>query len=482
MTASGADALRLSLVGPASRVDVVVRSGSLPGDVLGDAPVAVAAALGVGLPSRWVRMDGVALDPLRPLAEQDVRDGDFLVVADLGPAVRDPHPWTPPEPAAAPDDAGPRPRRGGLAAAAMLALVGAAGAAASTSGPVRAAAVATPILAVAAVVVVDRVAVAGRTGGWRAGWPGVRRAAHVLGPAAVGAAVWLAAGNDGSRGPGSLLGGVVAAIVAGVAAAAIRAVVPRESARDVALGVWVLAGTLVAFVFAAVLVAAAPPRAVPIAVVVVAVGALRILADRVVRVPDEALLELTRLSVTAWSAHADTQAGAAGRRRRFRVRAGEVDALVDRAADLARAWSVAGALAVAAGTIAMAAMGAPPGWGRYAMPVLLWAVGLAMLLGSRAERDTVARVAGAAGGGASLVAALVVTGQVVPAPAQAWGLAATLAAGAAAAVAAVAAGRGWRSLNAARLADAMEGLSVAAVLPAGLVAAGAAEWVTQWTW
>jgi hypothetical protein len=442
--------LRVTVLGPGGEVDLAVAPGALARDllvtdVLDDAAAAPTLATAAG----------ALLDPERRLDDQGVEDGALIVVlpeAATGRATSRRARRT--ETAVAP--AGGRllaaAPRWGLLAGGLLALVGAA----AVAGGPRPVGVPVALLlaALAAVAVPPRTALL----------TAVRTAAPAL--AALG--VWLLVGAEGPGRP--LLAATAAAVAAALAAAAARA----TGGGDEPLLVELLAGCAVAAGCALGLVLGAPGTAVACLAAGAILPLVRLLPSSVVDVPDDVLLELDRLSVTAWSAR-DSRAGA--RRRRVRLRQDDVAGTVGRGRRLLRAWSVAAAAATAALSLGLAAT-EHVGWARAGVPVLLACLAAGLPLVARGLRERLPRVALLLGGlvAGTATAALLLT-RLDDGP---WAVAVPCAlavAGVGAAVAGAALGRGWRSVRWARFADGVEALAVVLVLPAALVAAGAVEWV-----
>jgi hypothetical protein len=447
-------AVRLTVLGPGGEADLAVAPGALARDLL----VADVLDPAADAPS-LATVAGALLDPDRRLDDQGVEDGALIVVlpATAGPGAGRPASRRAlrTETAAAP--AGGRALaaapRWGLLAGGLLAL---AGAAAVATGPRPfGVPVALLLAALAAVAVPPRTA--------------PLAAVRTAGAALAALGVWLLVGVDGPGRP--LLAATAAAVAAALAAAAAR----TTGRGDEPLLVELLAGCAVAAGCALGLVLGAPGTAVACLAAGAILPLVRLLPSSVVDVPDDVLLELDRLSVTAWSAR-DSRTGAR-RRRRVRLRQDDVAGTVGRGRRLLRAWSVAAAAATAVLSGGLAAT-EHVGWARAGVPVLLACLAAGLPLVARGLRERVPRVALLLGGlvAGTATGALLLT-RLGDGP---WAVAVPCAlavAGVGVAVAGAALGRGWRSVRWARFADGVEALAVVLVLPAALVAAGAVEWV-----
>ncbi|MEO5653839.1 MAG: hypothetical protein ABIN79_06935 [Marmoricola sp.] len=442
--------MRLSLVGPAGRLDLatphaiaVEELARRYADHFGLTPPVLATAAG-----RILRPDQGVL-------EAGLDDGDVLIVVS---------------PDASSGIAGsgvPLPVLGGstqwvpLALAAVAAV--AAGVVAGTGSAVARPGAGSTIFGVcAAVLLVGAVMGAVPFGPSPAGDARIR---SVIGPL-LGASAGFVLGVR--PGPAGLLLGVgVAALVGLVFAAISRAFLPddEDDLADVVLAVTAVA----AVVSLGLLLLGSSPVALMAVLYAVAVIAARLLPYLVVDVPDEALLDLDRLAVTAWSAREQPRTS---RRRRVLVRPDTVMAVVRRGQRqvstatvvLAVVVSTTGPLLVLAtdesdlraiGTLGMVGLG-----------------GAAFALMARSLRSRSARLAlrlAALWVLAFLGAELVHRGgsqAVLP-----WVIG-TAVSGVIVAVSGVSLGRGWRSIWWARAADVAEALSIVLVLASVTLSTG----------
>jgi len=261
---------------------------------------------------------------------------------------------------------------------------------------------------------------------------------------AAGTAVLLL----GSDRPGQhALALTAAATAAAAAAAVLRAL--RDGAPEALLLELVVACVLAVAAGGALLSGVSLPTLAAL-LTALAVCLVRVLPAMVIDVPDEELLDLDRVAVTAWSAQLP------GQRRRKRVRTAEVTRQVGESRRLLDAAVVAVVLTAGVGVPVVLAQGGSllPRTGAIALGCC---AAVALPLHARAVRGVVGRTALLLGGIAAAVAtlaALIFSADDL----QRVVLSLTAAAaGACTVVAAVALGRGWRSVRWARLADATEG-------------------------
>lgn len=443
--------LRVSLQGPTGRHDLVVDAATPAGDLVVPVVTAVLGDTGGESPAVLTR-SGLVLDPDLPVADQGVRDGDLLVVAPTRTRGRSGRRRGSPAPVAE-VTGGWVPVLGAfvVAALALLAL--------AAADPVGRGTWCLALVLVCAAAVL----LAG---------PGERGEVVRVGGVLVGA-VALALQQWQPQPGGDLL-----ALTAGMIACGVLAGLARSGGhgRDEPLLVLVALGAGGAVVFGTVLLRGGD---VAVGWAVLAAGVLpllRLLPSAVVVVPDDALLELDRLSVTAWSAR-----GHGPGRTLARVLAGDVLTTLRRGTRLHSSAAVVAASVAAAAALALLLGPAPVGLagpGAVALVTLL-AGGQALL--ARTLRHRTAKVALLASAGACAATAVALAVRVLglgtgSGVALAVGLAA---AGTAAVLVAHAFGRGWRSVRWARFGDALEGLCVALSLPAALLAAGGWEWFRQ---
>jgi hypothetical protein len=257
--------------------------------------------------------------------------------------------------------------------------------------------------------------------------------------------------------------GVTAGCLA-VGAALVRAVAARAEAQ---LGVLVAAGSLVFTLTGALTLLGWSPRAAWAILLASALLAARLVPGLAVDVPDQYLVDVERLAVTAWSARDP----APRRRVRSIVPMAAVSAVADRGARV---------LGVAAGVVLVVVL--------VTAPLLLWSaslpidrvgarievalVGLGLLLAARSYRHPEARallrVAGLACGVAlaAYAAPRLDRGELLAVALGAIGLGLLLV------VAAMATGRGWRSAWWSRRAEVAEALCGSSALAVVLVASG----------
>ena len=444
----------LTVHGVAGAVDLVVPLGASAADVARE----YAAQAGLRVVPALGTAAGRCLDPGALLAGEGVRSGALLVALDepvtpsAPPAPLDPAGPSGPGPEPGPGS-GPAPAASAsqgaaawVAVAAGLALLSGWGAA-RVDGALHQTSVA--VLVLAAVVGV---------------LPLGRLAAYRLAaaPAFAGAAAFAVAWEPAVVLRPTAVG--VAALVAALAAAVGRAL---SRAQDEALRVWVVAGVVVFVVSVAGALVGAPTPLVWGLLLVLAVLAPRFVPGLAVDVPDQLLLDLERLAVTAWSARERP----AGRRGRTLV-APDVVAAV--AASGARTVTAAcAAVLVVAGVAATGLLGSVTAEVDVvgARLMVLFA-GAAIVLAARSYRHRAARVLLRLAG---LSCWAVLAATTAPALQARAGMVLAVAAVVAAAlvvVVAVATGRGWRSPWWARRAEVAEGLSTALALAALVVASG----------
>jgi hypothetical protein len=288
-------------------------------------------------------------------------------------------------------------------------------------------------------------------------------AAPAFAAAAAFALVWDA---DPARLPMVAgLTGLAGAVAAAVARAA-------NDQVDEGLRVWMVAGSMVFLTSAAAALLGFGPAVVWSVLLVLCVLAARVVPSLAVDVPDQLLIDLERLAVTAWSARDLPR----GRRGRAVASPAAVAVVAARAARLVTAAGVAiavvavvcSAMLLSSATIDLDQIGAR--W------QVLFA-GAALLLAGRSYRHVGARAAlRTAGLGCWIVLAWVALAEATVAGSGPERIAvlAGLAIGLAVllVVVSVAAGRGWRSAWWARRAEVAEGLSGALTLASLFVATG----------
>lgn len=434
-----AEVLRVSVRASTGSVDLLAGPGTTPAALLAGLPPVPGLPTTAGL----VTLGGRRLDAQTPLGAQGVDDGDVLLLVEaLAPGAE--------EPAAVRQE--PRQRTGPLVGA-VLALAGAL-AVSLTAGPASRTVVATAVFALAALCML---APASRWGD----------ACRLLAPPLAAASTALLVLQPQRPGQAAL------ACTAAAVTAALVAAVLQVSGRAALEGLTVeLAGAcLLAVVSWTGLVLGAPGPAVAAGLVALAACLVRVLPALAIDVPDEALLDLDRVSVTAWSA------AAVKARRPLRVRSADV---VRQVGDGRRLLDAAVVAVVLVALCCLPVLLARPASGlqRWGALLLTGCLAAAFALAARAFRGPVPRTALLLGGA---VAVVVLSARLAGQGGGAARLLIVFAAlgGAAAVVAAVALGRGWRSVRWARAGDLVEGLAVTLALPAAVVAAGGVEHVRR---
>ena len=253
-------------------------------------------------------------------------------------------------------------------------------------------------------------------------------------------------------------------------AAAVVAATGRALAEEVdeLSTVWIASGLTVFACCGATAFFGWDPRVAWTLLVFLAMMAARFAPSLAVDVPDEALLDLERLAVTAWSAR-DAQPG--GRRGRVIVAADAMQRLVRRASRTVTGSAVA-VLVVVSVSSPLLLHAADIDLDRIGARCLVLFAGLSLLLAARSYRLEGARALLRLAGLAALTALAV---HLVAGPSAAYldiffyvvvGLGAIVLA------AAVATGRGWRSVWWARRAEVAESLCGSLAFASAVVAAG----------
>lgn len=433
------DALAVTVHGPVGVIDLLVPAGAKAFDLAR----AYASEAGIDAIPLMQRPDGTVLPPDRTLRAAGVTAGSILVAATgLGRPRRsrlmDQVRRIPPSP--------------GLAAfmasvAVGLAVVGTV-AASGADTQVRA-----WVLSTLGVIAIFACVPWGRHQASRAA------AAPAFAGLGVGAALWQPGEFDQT--------GVIAA--SALAAAAVAAVA-RTFVDDVEepARVWIIVGLTVAAVTSVAPLTGWPVQVSWAALLLVAVFSARLAPALAVQVPDEVLLDLDRLAVTAWSAR-DVAAGP--RRSRVVVAPDAMTALVASASRTVLSSAVAVAVVATLSSQLLLAH-AELELDRVGARVLVFLAGACLLLVARSHRHRGARLLLRLGGfGAWLSLAIhALSHDLVPAP---WMFAAgAVAVGVAVLAAAVATGRGWRSAWWSRRAEVAESLCGAFAVAAAVVASG----------
>ena len=441
---SADETIPLSIHGPAGVLDLVVPAGATAVDVAREyAQQAEVAGSVPGVPLLQTAL-GERLNAAVPLGEAGVQPGDVLV------ATAGVH----------------RPRRTNLldaaknapespALASMIATVAAAAAVlaawyAARVGEETVRTVAVGILLASALVGVLPI---GRH----------RRQRTAAAPAFAAAAAFAALYEPGAHLLPAILGaaGITGAVVAGIGRA--LAVDGDETSM-----VWVVSGLVVFGCCAVTTLLGWDARVAWTLLVFSSMMAARFAPSLAIDVPDEALLDLDRLAVTAWSAR---DAQRKGRRGRIVVNAEAMERLVHRASRIVTGASVAimvvtltaGPLLLHSATIDLDRIGAR---------CLVLFAGLSLLLAARSYRHAAARVFLRLAG----LGALAALAQHLVAGSDAGHLDtfayAAVCLGAVALAAAVATGRGWRSVWWSRRAEVAESVCGSFAFAAAVVAAG----------
>ncbi|GAA3516454.1 hypothetical protein [Nocardioides daeguensis] len=300
---------------------------------------------------------------------------------------------------------------------------------------------------------------------------GVLRAQRVLAAPAFAAAAGFALAWDPAPERLPTVCGI-AALGAAVTAGVGRALAEPDSVALDGLRVWIAVGAGWFVVAGVGALSGVAPQVVWAVLYLAAVLAARFVPEFVVDVPDQYLLDLERLAVTAWSARERPT----GRRGRIVVPEQAVQAVADRGARAVTAASTA-VLAVAVLTAPLLLATATLPLDRTGARCLVGFGGAALLLAARSYRHVAAgrllRLAGVISL-AVLSVALLGLAPGGPDPVVAPGLVAALAVALAAALvlAAVFVGRGWRSAWWSRRAEIAEAMCGAFAVGSLVVAVG----------
>jgi hypothetical protein len=254
--------------------------------------------------------------------------------------------------------------------------------------------------------------------------------------------------------------GLVAAIAAGVARA-------LDVQGDEALRVWIVVGVVLFVVTGAGALLHADPRGVWATLLLMTTLAARFVPAVAVDVPDQFLIDLERLAVTAWSARDRPH----GRRGRTVVPPAAVAHVAARGSRIVTA-AAAGVWVVTAVAAPMLLATATLPVDRIGARVMVGLAGAALLLAARSYRHTAARTMLRGAGLTCWAALAVVLLRVLDASeGVAVGIGGILLA-VLLVVVAVATGRGWRSAWWSRRAEVAEGLAGAGAIAALVVASG----------
>lgn len=284
-------------------------------------------------------------------------------------------------------------------------------------------------------------------------------------PAFAGAAAIAALYVPGVQVLPAVLGAaaISAAVVAGVG----RALAPEPEPDEITT-VWITAGLTVFACCALAALAGWDARVAWTLLVFLSMMAARFAPSLAIDVPDETLLDLDRLAVTAWSARDTTRVG---RRGRIVVAGDAMERLVHRAARI-----VTGAAAAILVVLVIASPlllhSAVIDLDRIGARCLVFFAGCSVLLAARSYRHGGARVLLRLAGLGALTALAVHLATGAGAPHLGSFFYAVVAVGVIALVAAVATGRGWRSVWWSRRAEVAESMCGSFAFASAVVAAG----------
>lgn len=436
---SVSETLALSVHGPGGVLDLVVPAGATGTDVA----LEYARQAGLGVVPKLHTTTGRAIDSARPLTEEQVTSGQLLVAALGGPA-----------PAAtgvrrtdeAPETAG------ALSGLVLAVAAGAAILAGWFSSHVDSFVIHT--------IAVDLLAVGAILGVIPVGRYAAQRA--LAAPAFAGAGAYAIVWEPGAVELPMVLG------IAGLAAAVTAAVARTLAAeRDDALTVVMITGAGAFLATGIWAVAGFSPPLLWSVLLVVAMLAARFIPSFAIDVPDQVLLDLERLAVTAWSARDRPR----GRRGRMLVTAPAVTALVKRGSRIVTAGSAA-VLVVTAISVTQLLATAVLEVDRIGARCLAFFAGGALLFAARSYRHHSARLLLRLAGLTCWLALTVVLLRDAESGRATLVVLTSLFLGAIMVAAAVATGRGWRSVWWARRAEIGEGLCGAFAVAAIFVSSG----------
>lgn len=440
MPSSAGATIAVSIHGPAGVLDLVVPSGATSVDVAREYARQADVS---GIPLLQTAL-GERLNAGVPLGDAGVESGDVLVATT---GVHRPRKVTLREAA---KNVPESPRLASIIAAVAAGSAVLAGWYATRTGDETARTVTVGLLLACAVV-----------GALPVGRHVAQRAAAA--PAFAAAAAFAALHEPGLHLLPAVIGaaGISAAVVAGIGRA-------LDAGADETSTVWIAGGLTV---FACCTVPAMlgwDDRVAWTLLVFLAMMAARFAPSLAVDVPDEALLDLDRLAVTAWSARDGHRRGGRGR---VVVSADAMERLVHRASRI-----VTGAAAAILVTMVVACplllLTATIDLDRIGARCLVLFAGLSLLLAARSYRHAAARVLLRLAGLAALASLAV---HLVAGPGAGHVdtfFYAAVALGAVALATAVATGRGWRSVWWSRRAEVAESLCGSLAFAAAVVAAG----------
>lgn len=266
-------------------------------------------------------------------------------------------------------------------------------------------------------------------------------------------------------------GGLLVAIAGAAVGAAVAAVVGRALGRTTPEHerVWLGVAATVAVAAASFLLVGAPAAALAPALFGAALVVARIVPSLAIDVPDQVLIDLDKLAVTAWSAR-ERRRGRRGRRGRIVVAPETTATLLHSGQRTVYATTVALSLVVLASVPVMVL--AFEGIQRQGCLALLVLGGAALVFMARPHRAVLPRRSMRLAGSVSIAAAGVAL--ILEAPGT-WGSAPAVGAvvlGGLIVVSAIAVGGGWRSIWWSRVGEIAEGLSLALALAVLPVATG----------
>lgn len=444
MSSSAGATIPLSIHGPAGVLDLVVPTGATPVDVAREyARQAAEVGDAAGIPLLQTAL-GERLNAAVPLGEAGVQPGDVLVATT---GVHRPRRVTLLEAA---KNAPETPELASLIAAVAAVVAALAGWYAGRSGEETVRTAAVGLLLACALV-----------GALPYGRHARQRAAAA--PAFAAAAAFAALYEPGVHLLPAILAAAAmsAAVVAGIGRA-------LAVAGDEVSTVWIASGLTVFACCAVPAMLGWDARVAWTLLVFGSMMAARFAPSLAIDVPDDALLDLDRLAVTAWSAR-DSQRS--GRRGRIVVSAAAMERLVRRASRIVTAAAAAILVAVAVAS-PLLLHSATIDLDRIGARCLVFFAGCSLLLAARSYRHSAARALLRLAGLGALAALAI---HLVAGPGAGHvdtffyvvvGL------GVIALVAAVATGRGWRSVWWSRRAEVAESLCGSFAFAAAVVAAG----------
>lgn len=256
----------------------------------------------------------------------------------------------------------------------------------------------------------------------------------------------------------------VTGLAAALAAAVGRALAPKA---EEALRVWIIVGAGVFALTGLCALAGAPPRMAWALLLLGALLAARFVPGLAIDVPDQYLIDLERLAVTAWSAREQPT----GKRGRSVVPLDAVGVVAARGTRLVTA-SAAAILVVAVVSAPLLLATATLPIDRIGARLLVGFAGAGLVLAARSHRHAAARALLRTAGLGCWVALLVVLLGDLPAGSARWVVLGAVALAVVLVVVAVAVGRGWRSAWWSRRAEVAEGLSVAIAVASVVVSVG----------